>query len=168
MRMSDNILVHSFEPIPETYAQLEENLKINNANCHSKVNNIALGNEQSSAIMHFPEFSGSAAASMKKTHPNEKNSLIDVTVDTLDNYGLVNKIRKVDLIKIDVEGSELSVLEGGYNFLKEHEGKEVKFKLSSRSRGADKKYFFTHYEHTLPVSDLKIIGGVLGEDKKGK
>jgi len=116
----NNIFVHSFEPVPDTCAQLEENLKNNNANCHSKVNNIALGSEQSSTTMYFPEFSGSAAASMKKTHPDENNRSIDVTVDTLDNYCLDNNIRKVDLIKIDVEGGELSVLEGGYNFLKKY------------------------------------------------
>ena len=53
-------------------------------------------------------------------------------------------------------------------FFKEHEGKEAKFKLSSVTRGADKSYYFTHYEHTLLVSDLEFIGGALGEDKKGK
>ena len=74
----------------------------------------------------------------------------------------------VDEYLESLNGKVFESLDDLYNFLKEHEGKEVKFKLSSRSRGADKKYFFTHYEHTLPVSDLKIIGGVLGEDKKGK
>ena len=51
-----------------------------------------------------------------------------------------------------------------FTFLKEHEDKEAKFKLSSVSRGADEKCYFTHYERTLPVSNLEFIGGVLGEE----
>ena len=67
-----------------------------------------------------------------------------------------------------VNGKVFESLDDLYTFFKEHEDKEAKFKLSSVTRGADEKYYFTHYEHTLPVSDLEFIGGVLGEDKKGK
>ena len=67
-----------------------------------------------------------------------------------------------------LNGKVFESLDDLYTFFKEHEDKEAKFKLSSVSRGADEKYYFTHYEHTLPVSDLGFIGGALGEDKKGK
>ena len=67
-----------------------------------------------------------------------------------------------------LNGKVFESLDDLYTFFKEHEGKEAKFKLSSVTRGADKSYYFTHYEHTLLVSDLEFIGGALGEDKKGK
>ena len=63
-----------------------------------------------------------------------------------------------------LNGKVFESLDDLYTFFKEHEDKEAKFKLSSVTRGADEKYYFTHYEHTLPVSDLEFIGGVLGEE----
>ena len=41
-----------------------------------------------------------------------------VKVDLLDNYCNEKKITKIDLLKIDVEGSEIDVLEGSSNILK--------------------------------------------------
>ena len=39
----------------------------------------------------------------------------DVKTDTLDNYCEENNIEKIDILKIDTEGSELEVLGGGQN-----------------------------------------------------
>jgi len=41
-----------------------------------------------------------------------------VQTDTLDNFCHTNKIGKIDILKIDVEGSELDVLMGSTNILK--------------------------------------------------
>ena len=43
---------------------------------------------------------------------------LKVKTNTLDNFCKLNKIKKIDLLKIDVEGSELDVLKGGKNILK--------------------------------------------------
>ena len=39
---------------------------------------------------------------------------------TLDEYIASRKIKNVDFIKLDVDGSELEVLKGGVNFLKKY------------------------------------------------
>ena len=44
---------------------------------------------------------------------NKSNSL------TLDEFIVLNKISKVDFIKLDVDGFEYNVLKGGINFLKD-------------------------------------------------
>ena len=41
-----------------------------------------------------------------------------VKTNTLDNFCRSKKIKKIDLLKIDVEGSELDVLKGGKNILR--------------------------------------------------
>jgi hypothetical protein len=42
-----------------------------------------------------------------------------VASSTLDRYVLENKVEKIDLLKVDVEGAELSVLRGGERLLRE-------------------------------------------------
>ena len=49
----------------------------------------------------------------EKKSTNKSNSL------TLDEFIVLNKISKVDFIKLDVDGFEYNVLKGGINFLKD-------------------------------------------------
>ena len=77
-----------------------------------------------------------------------------------------NAVISSDQMLESVNGETFESLEGLYTFFKEHEDKEVKIKLSTL-RGST-KYYLTHYEHTLPITDVELIGGVLGEDEEGK
>ena len=45
--------------------------------------------------------------------PGEEYTIESVVTLTLDDYVLNNGVQRVDIIKIDVEGSEMDVLEGG-------------------------------------------------------
>jgi FkbM family methyltransferase len=46
-----------------------------------------------------------------------------VKMDTLDNIMRYYNLKKVDLVKIDVEGAELDVLEGSFSMLKRYKPK---------------------------------------------
>ena len=48
---------------------------------------------------------------------NQSFRVIKVKTNTLDNFCKIRKIKKVDLLKIDVEGSELDVLRGAKKLL---------------------------------------------------
>jgi len=72
-----------------------------------------------------------------------------------------NALISSDQMLESINGKVFESLDNLYTFFEEHEGKEVKIKLST-FEGSD-EYYLTHYEHTLPVSDLELIGGVLGE-----
>ena len=48
----------------------------------------------------------------------KKFSSFDVSTDTLDNFCLKNNLEEIDILKIDTEGSEMEVFEGGKNILK--------------------------------------------------
>lgn len=50
---------------------------------------------------------------------NNNSSLMEVEVDTLDNYTSKNNIDKVDVLKIDTEGADTWVLYGAERLLKE-------------------------------------------------
>ena len=75
-----------------------------------------------------------------------------------------NALIDSDQMLESVNGKTFESFNDLYTFFKEHEGKDVKIKLSN-FKGLE-KYYLTYYEHTLPISDLELIGGVLGEEIK--
>lgn len=107
---------HGFEPIPSFFNQLEKNFP---ANCH--FHKLGLSNEKGTSsfnhVISNPGYSG-----MKKRRydkPNEKDTSITINIDLLDN--VLPENYKVDFIKIDVEGAEFLVMEGGKNTIKKYQ-----------------------------------------------
>ncbi len=110
--------VHSFEPVPETYAILEQNISINrvsNVICYDK----ALGaTKETKTIYRRNDISRGSASLIK---PNKHSGKYDVEVDTLDNFIESRHIDSVHMLKIDVEGWELRVLRGGKRLFRSQE-----------------------------------------------
>jgi FkbM family methyltransferase len=106
--------IHSFEVIPRTYNFLKDHLKINNAK-KVKANNIALSNKKGKVPFFWTE-SETGSASMKNNQNRKRINRIECKTITLDEYAN-NKLKKIDLIKCDVEGSELLVFQGSRNIL---------------------------------------------------
>lgn len=99
----------AFEPIPFLFQNLKKKYA-NNANI--AVNDIALSNKTGTASFNYvvsnPSYSGLIKRKYDRAH--EQDELITVKTELLDN--LFPENAPVDLIKIDVEGGELLVLEG--------------------------------------------------------
>jgi FkbM family methyltransferase len=95
--------VVSFEPAPVTFTRLARNIVINNMNQVS-VYRIALGREGG-----IGRLTQSEVESGLNTLVGSDESAVEVRMSSLDS---VLGSHKVDLVKIDVEGSELGVLEG--------------------------------------------------------
>jgi FkbM family methyltransferase len=107
--------VHAFEPWSTHLERLSANISLNGfSNIH--VNPFALGKETGSAILHiidpvntgmatlYPEETGLIFSSIKQSQ---------VSCQVLDDYVREKDITRLDMMKIDVEGAELNVLEGG-------------------------------------------------------
>lgn len=103
-----------FEPIPELYAFLVEKYKDTNV----KIYDFALSNTYGTATFNYvvsnPSYSG--LIKRKYDKPHEEDTSIVVKTEKLDTVIPLNT--KIDLIKIDVEGGELLVLEGATELLK--------------------------------------------------
>ncbi len=105
--------VHSFEPIPEVFDRLKENLWANSLSHRVHANNFALGESEGLHKMLIPvrQGKGTPFASFKKQTWG-KHRTVEVGVRTLVNYCQERALSSIDFIKCDVEGAELLVMKG--------------------------------------------------------
>jgi FkbM family methyltransferase len=119
-RLAPGGTIHSFEPVPSTFSWLVRNIALNNLEDVIRANNIGLGETPTTASLFLPDFTGCGAASMKNLHPSEHSREVTIEIDTLDHYFSAAGLRRLDLLKADVEGAELSVLQGGRDTISEY------------------------------------------------
>lgn len=103
--------VHAFEPEPANFRQLRANCVLNdlrNVSC----NNLALDREAGTALLYQSDIANAGASSLRPT-VYYGGRQVSVSKTTLDNYAASAPLRRLDLVKLDVEGAELGVLEGG-------------------------------------------------------
>ena len=113
--------VWSFEPTPDTFATLEENVLANNlTNVH--LSQIALGDSQGTLTLDV--YADKAFNSIHTRHdpqhpffPGGPVAAVQVPTTTLDAFLSAHGLAHVDLVKLDVEGYEWSVLHGASGML---------------------------------------------------
>jgi FkbM family methyltransferase len=103
--------VHAFEPVPLIRERLLHNLKLNGAD-RVHVHGQAVGAHESSALINvplqdFPSDASMLSRTWVETHP------VRVDVTTLDAFARTANLTSVQVIKIDTEGTEHEVIEGG-------------------------------------------------------
>lgn len=113
--------IHAFEPLPDFFEQLIEYTKplsadvsYNNYGLYSSIGNVTFYNtesEVSSSILP-PNNSGTWV----DNHIVESKKLT-IKTNTLDNYCAENNLDHIDILKMDIQGSELEVLKGAENLL---------------------------------------------------
>lgn len=109
-------MVHSFE-INETVIQLlEGNIRCANVR-NVKVVKRAVTKTTGTREFFVPRAGDEAEGSLSKSNRYEAANVVTVPSVSLDDYVEENKIKKVGLIKIDVEGAEYEVFEGAKNLL---------------------------------------------------
>lgn len=104
-----NAHIIAFEPNPNIFPLLEENIEYNNIK-NVKLHNVAIGKESKKRKLYI-ESSGFAAfstASFRKNAWNGKQKTRPIIVQTEPLSKYINK--KVDIVKIDTEGAEHEIL----------------------------------------------------------
>lgn len=100
--------VVSFESIPTTFDKLKNNILINKETTNIKIINSGVGKEKGELF-----FTNNMLSTINQVSSTKSDDCILVNVNTLDSYGF-----NPTVIKIDVEGYEKFVIEGGENTLK--------------------------------------------------
>lgn len=111
-----------FEPFSQTYLKLKRNLQLNNSE-YIIPEKLALGNSYKKINMYKDCVSNSGGNRIVYNNLKNNIDVQEVTINSLDNYLDMNKINKIDFIKIDVEGYEYEVLSGATNTLKKYKPK---------------------------------------------
>ncbi len=119
-------MVHAFEPTKYAYEKQKKNISLNpKISNRIKLNQIMLidnnNNEQVSAL--YSSWPLNFSKQEHKKHLGNLRSTEGCKSLTLDQYILDNKIINVKLVKIDVDGFEIEVLNGGKNFFKNQKPK---------------------------------------------
>lgn len=117
-----NLHVVAFEPVTPIYESLEENVAINHLEGRVLCENLALADQTGQANLYLPEKDGSDFESTGTLASNSwqvRHGSPHFQVNTMrfDDYESSHPM-KVDLIKIDVEDFEASVLEGMRRIIK--------------------------------------------------
>jgi len=109
--------IYSFEPFSPSFEQLKKNtILFKNIN----VFNTAISNKTGEIVFHVNNFT--QTNSILATHPdgskNWSEGLLDTIKEikvnsiTLDDFISQNKIEKIDILKLDTQGTEYQILEG--------------------------------------------------------
>jgi len=103
--------VVSFEPVPRVYQILKQNVELNGWSARCDLRNQAVSNAMGLARLHVPLSNVPTSASLNPDgFRGNSGELIEVEATTID--AVCADRARVDLVKLDVEGFELEVLEG--------------------------------------------------------
>ena len=129
------------EPDPHEATELECNNKSNS----TTVLPFALWSEQSKLTLYLNNSPGTSSVfkpnrTFLEQFPNaerfDAKSTVEIQADSIDNLASRNVISNIDFAKIDVQGAELAIIEGGEKFLSsELIGLEVEVEFSGLYSG---------------------------------
>jgi len=112
------VTVVSIEPAPDNFDVLDKNIVLNNRENITTLN-VALSNADSTETFYLNKKHGSNSLISKTDHP------IQVPCFMLDTLAQYHKMKDINLVKIDVEGAEVEVVEGCKKLIEKHSPKFI-------------------------------------------
>jgi FkbM family methyltransferase len=106
--------VISIEPNPEVFKRLEYNITLNNLQNHVATHQIALSDHRGEAILFTPqaEYINRGISSLQQ-YSEYLTEQTMVGVQTLDDFFADLKLDHLDFLKIDTDGSDALIINGG-------------------------------------------------------
>ena len=122
--------VVAFEPTPLTFSYLKKNIKVNN------ISNVIVSNKGLSSaeknlpflLTKNPEGNSIISTENKKLKAGDK--VIKISTISIDKFCKQNHLKKIDLIKLDIEGQELEAIKGSKYILLSNKNIKIIFELN--------------------------------------
>jgi len=118
MSMFTSGKIYAFEPVPQIFEALQKTIESNDMK-NVEIFNVALGNKNSKETFSFNVEHNGGCRTLnefnKGFHVHPLDESIEVNMITLDDFVKDHNVDKLDLLKMDVEGFEQQVFEGGIN-----------------------------------------------------
>lgn len=113
--------VYAFEPDPNNYELLVKNIRVNNYTNIIPIRKAI--SDKCGKNKLFIHKTGFGCCSLSGKNVDDKAGVVNVEVTTLDRF--FKKSDKIDFIKMDAEGAEGLIIEGGKNTIKNNDLKIV-------------------------------------------
>lgn len=125
--------VYSFEPSPSTFSLLLENIHLNKLGQQITPFNIPLSSTSELKTFKYNSLSAGSATHGGLEHALSSNQDISQPVLTLSLDDLIQRynMQKPSLMKIDVDGHELGILEGATETLRDSGLRSIQIEMSS-------------------------------------
>ncbi len=108
-KQAKNVLVYSYEPCPENFSLLKENINLNHLGKNIKPFNLGVW-ERAGDNKLFLDDNYMQLATMCNSKKGGEKRTISIKCTTLKNIFEDNRINKCHFLKIDCEGSEYEIL----------------------------------------------------------
>ncbi|GGA34661.1 FkbM family methyltransferase [Okeania sp. KiyG1] len=138
----DRLEIHSFEPHPQTYQKLVGNLAQKISLGQVFANNFALSNSEEIKILYDYQDTRFLNTLYRRNSEDEKlfhlgtPKQFPILLTTLDAYCQRWQIKRINFLKIDIEGSELDVLKGATKMLQSGKIDYLQFEYGSTFKDA--------------------------------
>ena len=136
-KLRPDISIIAVEASPRVFSYLEENCRLNS--CHNiKVENLALSSQDNQQLPFYSPEDKFGKGSLSAVYTDKAEYVNTITLDSLIAK---HKLSKVDYIKIDVEGYERVVFEGGKGVLSLEQAPVILFEFAdwAENLGTDTK-----------------------------
>jgi FkbM family methyltransferase len=152
LSQNPNAQLFAFEPHPETFQQLSENLigreiQLINAACGRVAGEMILYDYSTAASEHASFYQ----EVIEQLHHKEARAH-SVQVIDLDTFASGRGIEHIDLLKIDTEGHELVVLDGAQRLLRDRKISAIQFEFNEMN--VISRTFFRDFYTALPEYKL--------------
>lgn len=116
---SRQTIVHSFEPEDQNAARFRENIALNDLS-NVMLHQTAVSTVDGALKLYLSNDRNAGTHSTVYIESNVSTEFIEIPSVRLDSFTAQQQLQTVDLIKIDVEGAEVDVIEGARSVLQHH------------------------------------------------